>query len=203
MNCLIVTAHPLSASLCMSLCDHIVAVLKSAGHQVIIENLYEEAFDPVLTAKERKSYYSPAYDAGQVSDRVTRLLAAEAIVLVFPTWWFGFPAVLKGWFDRVWGPGIAYDHASDFGPIKPRLAKLQRLLVVTTLGAPWWVDRLVMWQPVKKIVKIALLKACAPGCQFQMASLYPCESLTAEKVARFKQRIETLLGQWPHQQRMK
>jgi len=39
---------------------------------------------------------------------VERLLAAEGLVLVFPIWWFGFPAVLKGWFDRVWAPGFAY-----------------------------------------------------------------------------------------------
>ena len=78
-------------------------------------------------------------------------------MLLFPTWWFGFPAMLKGWFDRVWGPGIAYDHASDLGPIKPRLNNLKKVLVVTTLGSPWWVDRLVMWQPVKRVMKMALL----------------------------------------------
>ena len=85
--------------------------------------------------------------------QVSRLKEAEALVLLFPNWWFGFPAMLKGWFDRVWGPGIAYDHASDFGPIIPRLDNLKRVLAITTMEAPRWVDRLVMWQPVKRILE--------------------------------------------------
>jgi len=55
-----------------------------------------------------QSTFQSGVDAGQID----RLMSAEALVLVFPTWWFGFPAILKGWFDRVWAPGIAYDHAT-------------------------------------------------------------------------------------------
>ncbi|HBE93653.1 MAG TPA: hypothetical protein DDW55_14480 [Gammaproteobacteria bacterium] len=80
--------------------------------------------------------------------------------------------MLKGWYDRVWGPGIAYDHASDYGPIKPRLDNLREVLVVTTLGSPWWVDCLVFWQPVKRITKLALLGACTKKSKLQFLSLY-------------------------------
>ena len=196
MKCLVVTAHPLSNSLCMALTNRAVARLRSDGHEIVLENLYLEKFDPVLSAPERESYYSQSYDSSQVADQVDRLLAAEALVLVFPTWWFGFPAVLKGWFDRVWGPGIAYDHARDFGPIKPRLNHLKRVLVITTLGAPWWVDKLIMRQPVKKVVKIALLSTCAPQCKFEMLSLYKCEDLRPEKLANFNLCIDGVLEQW-------
>jgi putative NADPH-quinone reductase len=196
MECLVVTAHPLPDSLSMALTNRAVARLRTDGHDVVLENLYQEAFDPVLSVPERESYYSPSYDSSQIADQVDRLLAAEALVLVFPTWWFGFPAVLKGWFDRVWGPGIAYDHTRDFGPIKPRLKQLKRVLVITTLGAPWWVDKLIMRQPVKKIVKIALLSTCAPQCKFEMLSLYKCENLRPEKLADFELRIDKALGLW-------
>jgi len=196
MKCLIVTAHPLPDSLCMTLTNRVVERLQADGHDVVLEDLYAQNFTPALTTGERESYYSPAYDASRVADHVDRLLAAEALVLIFPTWWFGFPAVLKGWFDRVWGPGIAYDHARDFGPIKPRLNKLRRMLVVTSLGAPWWVDRIIMRQPVKKVVKIALLSTCAPGCKFEMVSLYKCENLPSNKVERFASRIEEKLYRW-------
>ena len=196
MKCLIVTAHPLPDSLCMALAGRVTEKLQAAGHDVLREDLYAEKFNPLLNAGERKSYYSPAYNADRVAGQVNRLLAAEGIVLVFPTWWFGFPAILKGWFDRVWGPGIAYDHACDFGPIKPRLKHLKRVLVVTTLGAPWWVDKLIMRQPVKKIVKIALLSTCAPQCKFDMLSLYKCENLKAAHLAGFNRRIDSLLDRW-------
>ncbi len=166
------------------------------GHEVVEENLYEGSFDPVLSLSERASYYSGTYDSSGVSTQVARLKEAEALVLLFPTWWFSFPAILKGWFDRVWGPGIAYDHADDLGPIRPRLDNLKRVLVVTTLGAPWWVDRLVMWQPVKRVVKIALLGACARSSRLSYLSLYKSENVESQRVKRFVRRIEEVLDTW-------
>ncbi len=196
MKCLVVVAHPVSDSLSSYLKGHVVNHLKAMGHEVVEENLYEGSFDPVLSLSERASYYSGTYDSSGVSAQVARLKEAEALVLVFPTWWFSFPAILKGWFDRVWGPGIAYDHADDLGPIRPRLDDLKRVLVVTTLGAPWWVDRLVMWQPVKRVVKFALLGACARSSRLSYLSLYKSENVEAQRVKRFVRRIEGVLDTW-------
>ena len=173
-----------------------VDALTKAGHEVQIEDLYQSEFSPALTASERRSYYGPAFDAASVRSQADRLLSAEAIVLVFPTWWFSFPAILKGWFDRVWAPGIAYDHASDLGPIKPRLHKLGKALAVTSLGSPWWVDRLVLWQPVKRVLKTALLGTCAPACRFEMLSLYKAEQSTPAEVDLFCSRILRVLAKW-------
>jgi NAD(P)H dehydrogenase (quinone) len=196
MKCLIVTTHPLNDSLCKLLSKHVENKLTQIGHEVTIEDLYAENFEPALTAPERKSYYGESYDLSNIAEQVSRLQNAEALVLLFPTWWFGFPAMLKGWFDRVWGPGIAYDHASDFGPIKPRLDNLRKVLVVTTLGSPWWVDRLVMWQPVKRIMKLALLGACTKKSKLQFFSLYNSEKLNEQRIAAFKNKIEKVLATW-------
>jgi NAD(P)H dehydrogenase (quinone) len=173
-----------------------VQTLSDAGHEVVVEDLYEAGFDPALTAAERASYYGPRYDATAVGAECERLLATEALVLCFPTWWFGFPAVLKGWFDRVWAPGIAYDHADDLGAIKPRLHKLRRVLAVTSLGAPWWVNRLVMRQPVKRVLKTALVATCAPACKFQMLSIHRAERLDAARVEHFSARVASTLRSW-------
>ena len=196
MKCLIVTTHPLNDSLCKLLTKHVVSNLKQMGHDVTIEDLYAEKFEPALTATERESYYGESYESSNVAVQVSRLQEAEALVLLFPTWWFGFPAMLKGWFDRVWGPGIAYDHASDLGPIKPRLDNLRKVLVVTTLGSPWWVDRLIMWQPVKRVMKIALLGTCAKKSKLQFLSLYNSEKLNEQRIAAFKNKIEKALATW-------
>lgn len=161
-----------------------------------MEDLYAEKFEPVLTVAERESYYSDTYDSSNVSEQVERLKETEALVMLFPTWWFSFPAMLKGWFDRVWGPGIAYDHANDLGPIKSRLDNLRKVLVVTTLGAPWWIDQLVMWQPVKRVVKVALLKACAPQSSLKYLSLYNSEKLNEKSIARFICKIDKVLNNW-------
>ena len=196
MNCLVVTTHPLKSSLCTHLTDLVVDTLKGMGHEVVVEDLYADKFNPSLTVAERKSYYSGSYDRSAVVGEIERLLKAEAIVLLFPTWWFSVPAMLKGWFDRVWAPGIAYDHADDFGPIKPRLNKLKKVLVVTTLGAPWWVDRLVMRQPVKRVIKIALLGACARNSKLTYLSLYNSEKLSEHAVTKFKGKIRRALNGW-------
>lgn len=196
MKCLVVIAHPLLDSLCHSLARTAISALSAAGHEVMIEDLYESGFSPALSAAERRTYYVHPYDASAIQAEIDRLLRAEALVLVFPTWWFGFPAILKGWFDRVWAPGIAYDHASDLGPIKPRLGHLRRALALTTMGSPWWVDRLVFRRPVRRVLKTAILAACAPTCRFQMLSLYKAERLTEAQVRSFSARIETALSDW-------
>jgi len=196
MKCLVVTTHPLEDSLCKQLTKHVIKKLEAMDHEVLVEDLYSDNFDPVLSVAERASYYSESYDSSEISEQVNRLLEAEAIVLLFPTWWFSFPAMLKGWFDRVWGPGISYDHADDYGPIKPRLKNLRKVLVVTTLGAPWWVDRLIMRQPVKRVVQVALLGACARQSTLKYLSLYNCEKLEEESIVNFKRKIDKALNDW-------
>lgn len=128
MKCLLVVTHPLDDSLCKTLSKHVENQLIQKGHDVVVEDLYAEGFDPVLSIKERETYYNGSYDSSEIEEQTHRLLHAQALVLLFPTWWFGFPAMLKGWFDRVWGPGVAYGHADDYGPIKPRLENLERVL---------------------------------------------------------------------------
>lgn len=196
MKCLVVTTHPLTGSLCKQLTKHTIVRLKESGHEVTIEDLYSNGFEPVLTAVERESYYDGVYDSSSIAEETGRLLETEALILLFPTWWFGFPAMLKGWFDRVWGPGIAYDHASNSGVIKPRLAKLKKVIVITTVGSPWWVDKLVMRQPVKRVVKTALLGACAKQSSLQFLSLYNSEKLEEKKVSAFKRSIDRALANW-------
>ena len=196
MKCLVVVAHPITDSACHVMARSAVEALTKAGHEVQIEDLYQSDFSPSLTVGERRSYYGPTFDSAAVQSQVDRLLNAEALVLVFPTWWFGFPAVLKGWFDRVWAPGIAYDHASDLGPIKPRLHNLRKTLAITSLGSPWWVDRLVLRQPVRRVLKVALLGTCAPASGFEMLSLYKAERLTPTEIGSFCSRIQRALAKW-------
>ena len=196
MRCLVVKAHPLSESLCSSMTCQVVEVLQGAGHEVMLEDLYADGFNAAMTPAERASYYKGPYYSQSVADQLERLLSAEAVVLVFPTWWFSFPAILKGWFDRVWSPGVAYDHSAGYGPIKPRLNNLREMLAITSLGAPWWVDRIIMRQPVKRVLKKAILGSCAPKCRFHIVSMYKSESLTSAQVDEFGSRVKRALSKW-------
>lgn len=191
VRALVVLAHPLGDSLNASLAAHVRAAL---GSDAAFIDLYAENFDPRLTADERASYYADAHDTRSLATHAEALQAAELLVFVFPTWWFGPPAILKGWIDRVFAPGIAFDHGTNFGPIVPRLTKLRHAMVVTTLGTPWWVDRLVMRRPVKRMFGTAILGACAPKARFHYLPLYAAERPTEQALANFRARISRTLG---------
>jgi NAD(P)H dehydrogenase (quinone) len=192
MRCLIITAHPLAQSFCQALANKAANTLIAAKHECRRLDLYASHFSPVLTREERESYYT-SFDTSQVTNEVEDLLWAEAIVLVFPTWWFGLPAILKGWFDRVWAPGVAYDHAADLGAIQPRLRRLRKVVAITTLGSPWWVDWLVFWQPVRRILKTAILRTCAPQASLTFLSFYKCKRLSSRHFGAALLRVETTL----------
>src|ERR1019366_9995618 len=70
-----------------------------------------------------------------VEKYASQLSKTEAIVAVYPTWWYGLPAMLKGYFDRVWAPGIAFDIGADGAFETDRLAHIRKLGVVTTYGS--------------------------------------------------------------------
>lgn len=181
MKCLLVLAHPLANSLNATLAQAAAAALRDAGHEVKVRNLYETGFSPALTTAERQGYYT-GFDSSRIAAEAEELQEAETLVLVFPTWWFSLPAMLKGWIDRVWAPGVAYDHATDLGALKPRLQGLKHTIAITTLGSPWWVDRFVMRQPVKRVLKWGVVRACAPKSSFRFLSFYTCEKKTPQQV---------------------
>jgi NAD(P)H dehydrogenase (quinone) len=186
VKCLVVIAHPLRESLCMELARAVRAEITASGHELRVQDLYGDGFSPVLTAEERLKYYT-SFPRDGLEWEIASLEWAEMLILVFPTWWFGFPAILKGWFDRAWAPGIAYDHAADMGSIKPRLHGLRKAVAITTLGSPWWIDWLVFRRPVRRVLKTGILGPCAPNCRLKFVSVYGSEKLSVAAVESAKQ----------------
>src|SRR5215212_8347222 len=124
MRVLVLFAHPLADSFAASLHRAVIAKLRQGGHEVDDCDLYAEGFDPVLSAPERRDYNTPSPDLSGVAGHVDRLKAAEALVLCFPTWWYGMPAILKGYFDRVWLPGVAFHNPGDHALSHPWIGDL-------------------------------------------------------------------------------
>ncbi|CAN0535051.1 unnamed protein product, partial [Laminaria digitata] len=97
----------------------------------------------------------------------------------------------KGWFDRVWAPGIAFDPPDKAGGrITPKLDGLKHCLVITTLGSPWWVDRLLLRRPLNRILKWAVIRACSSNAQFHMLSIHGALALDQRRLHRFLKRID-------------
>jgi NAD(P)H dehydrogenase (quinone) len=191
---LVVLAHPGAQSLSRLFAEDAAAALQSRGADTALLDLYAAGFAPALTPAERAAYYGEQREHSGITEDARLLTEAETLVLVFPTWWFGMPAILKGWIDRVFAPGIAFDHASDFGPIKARLTNLKSVLIITTLGSPAWIDWLVMRRPVRRILKTAIFGLCAPQAKFKMLSLYAAENPAPQRINAFEEKITDALS---------
>jgi putative NADPH-quinone reductase len=193
MRVLVVYAHPREDSLCAALRDAAVGSLRQAGHEVELRDLYAERFDPVLSAEERRRYHDVPDNLQGIEDHVASLRRAEALLLVHPTWWYGMPAILKGWFDRVWAPGVAFTLGA--GAIEPSLTNIRRIGVVTTYGSPswllWWIGR-----PDRKLFGRALRRLCARDCRVEFVTLTRMDHRTREECAVFVEKVRAHFLRW-------
>jgi NAD(P)H dehydrogenase (quinone) len=129
MNVLIVYAHPEPTSFTAALKNVAVRALSAAGHGVEVSDLYGEGFNPVAGRRDFIRAADPArfhYQSEQLHASRTgsfapdlvreqdRLMRADLLVLIFPLWWGGLPAIVKGWFDRVCAYGVAYADGKRF-----------------------------------------------------------------------------------------
>jgi len=120
VHVLVVLAHPARSSFCGMILDRYATGLRGAGHTVEVADLYGEGFDPVFHATDYVQF-----DGGRMPDDVIveqrRIERCDALAFVAPVWWLGLPAMLKGWFDRVWSNGWAYEFSNNpEGSLLPR-----------------------------------------------------------------------------------
>ncbi len=109
MLALVVVAHPSIDSYCHALAARAETGLLAAGHEVMVLDLYALGFGTAMTPEEREAYHgdSPILDP-LVAGHAALVQRTEAIVFVYPTWWGGLPAILKGWLERVMVPGVGF-----------------------------------------------------------------------------------------------
>lgn len=193
MRILLVLAHPLEESFAASVAETVRAKLAANGHTVDLLDLYREDFDPRLKPSERARYFEPDYDPSEAEPFVSRLKAADGLVLVFPQWWFNFPAILKGFFDRVFVPGVAFENDPAGGRIQPRLGNIHLFWAFTTTGSPWWVVNLYMGNPVRRLLKRGIAAFCAKGLDFRMVNLYDMDRVSEAKRKAHVARVEKLV----------
>jgi NAD(P)H dehydrogenase (quinone) len=130
-----VLCHPQPGSLNHAAADLVRKALTDAGHVVRFHDLYAERFDPVLSAAELKRGYS---FEPQVQTCSNELEAAGGLIFVHPEWWGGPPALLKGWIERVFRPGLAYELVEEEGEHRRTQGLLggRRALVLATTDRP-------------------------------------------------------------------
>lgn len=156
---LVLHAHPLGDSYAAALHGTVVQTLRGRGWTVDDCDLYAEGFNPVLSAEERTHYHDLERNTAPVAEHVARLREATALVLCFPVWNYGYPAILKGYFDRVFLPGVSF--RLEGGKVVPNLTHIRRLAAVTTYGGSR-ARAVFAGDPPRNVVKRALWHVTRP-----------------------------------------
>ncbi|MCP4382982.1 MAG: flavodoxin family protein, partial [Hyphomicrobiales bacterium] len=132
-------------------------------------DLYADGFDPVMGREERINYHDEALCQAPVQSYVDRLCAADALVLVHPIWNFGYPAILKGFLDRVMLPGVAFRLID--GNVKPYLSNIRKLGAVVTYGSTR-LRATLLGDPPRRLTKRALRAVMHPMARTVYLPLY-------------------------------
>jgi NAD(P)H dehydrogenase (quinone) len=187
----VIHAHPVETSYNRALFDTVVDALTAKGHVVDALNLYEEGFDAVLSREERLNYHDvPGNLTPLVKPYVDRLMAAEAMVFVHPVWNYGYPAILKGFFDRVFVPGVSFRMVN--GKARPMLHNVGKVAAVTTYGG----SRLRAWMmgdPPRKIVNRLTRSIVKPLAPVSYLAHYSMNVSTDATRAAFSAKVKTAM----------
>jgi len=186
MRVLVLYAHPVDTSYCSALHERVVAALREGGHEVDDCDLHAEGFDPVLSRGERLRYHDVPGNMAAVAP-YERLKAADALVIVSPVWNFGFPAILKGFFDRVFLPGVSF--SLDDGRARGELRNIGRVVMVTSYGGSYF-RALLMGDPPRKLVTRMIRGAVRPFARIRYLAHYGMNQSTQASRIAFLRRVE-------------
>lgn len=196
MRALIVYCHPSPESFNAAVRDTVMARLEAAGAEVRLIDLYRRDFRPVLTRTEWECYLDSSCNCDPVASDVADLQWCDSLIFVYPTWWYGLPAMLKGWLDRVMLPEVAFlmpDEAN--AGIRPGLRHIKRLGVFTTCGASrgltWFVGA-----PGKRTLMRGVGLLCARPLRKVYAAHYRMDSSTPESRARHLRLVEARMDRF-------
>lgn len=192
MRYLVLFAHPVETSFQAALHATTVAALKRAGHEVDDCDLYAEGFNPVLSREERMNYHDVDICRKPVDSYVERVLAAEGLVLNFPVWNYGYPAILKGFFDRVFLPGVSFSLNAN-NDLKPILHNIRSLAAVVTYGGDRW-RTFLMGDPPRRVVKRSLRATVHPTARMKYLALHDMNHNDDATLKGFLARVDREIG---------
>lgn len=178
-------AHPCPESYSAALHTTVTDTLSARGWDIDDCDLNAEGFNPVLSEAERRGYHDEAANTAPVQFYVDRLQAATALIMVFPVWNFGYPAILKGFLDRVFLPGVSFKLVD--GKVKPNLTHIRKLAAITTYGGTR-TRALLAGDPPRHCVKRAVWHVCRPD-KMRYLALYDMNRATDAKRAGFLSKV--------------
>ena len=193
MRILLLYSHPVETSFNASLHEAVLRTLRASGHEVDDCDLYAEGFQPALTRQERIDYHDPDRNQAHVADYVRRLQQAEALVLCYPVWNFGFPAMLKGFLDRVFLPGVSF--RMEDGKVVPSLHNIKKMAAITHYGGTR-MRAFLAGDPPRKSVKRMLRAVIKPLAPVTYLALYDMNRATDSDREAFLKKVEARMARF-------
>lgn len=189
---LLVYCHPDEGSFVRAVRDRVVAAFDASGAEVRVVDLYADGFDPTFTALDHARHLEPGADPS-LQSYVDDLLWCDTLVFVYPTWWSGQPAMLKGWIDRVWVNDVAWSLPSGADRIERRLTNVRRLVAVTTHGSSKLVNA-IEGESGKRTLTRSLRSMCHPLARTSWIAMYGMDTSTPEQRTHFLDRVDRRIG---------
>lgn len=194
MRVLVIFCHPVETSYQAALHEVAKAALIRAGHEVDDLDLYGEGFNPVMSREERLGYHDLATNQAPVAPYIARLKAAQALVLCFPVWTFGPPAMIKGFFDRVMVPGFGFTLRPD-GRYDPGMGHIRKIAAITTYGQPRW-KAFLIGDPPRKFVTRVLPGTVGRLIPIHYLAHYEMNTSTDQTRRRFLERVDAVMSRF-------
>lgn len=159
-----------------------------------VRDLYGENFEARLCAEQRRTHMSPGPHPS-VATHAEELHWCMHLVLVYPTWWSAQPAMLKGWMDRVWVRGVAWELPVGAKRVKARLRNVRRITAVTTHGSSKWVN-IIEGEGGKRTVTRSLRSLCHPLARSTWIAMYGIDTSSDKQRATFLLTVRRRLGKF-------
>jgi NAD(P)H dehydrogenase (quinone) len=188
---LVVYCHPLDDSFISAVRDRVLAGLTAGGAEVRLTDLYADGFDPAFSASERADHLAPG-TVPALASYAADLRWCDTLVLVYPTWWSGQPAMLKGWIDRVWVNEVAWTLPDGANRLRPELRNVRRLVAVTTHGSSKLINA-IEGESGKRTITRSLRAMCHPFARTTWLGCYGIDTAPDEHRAAFLERVESRL----------
>ena len=194
MKLSVILAHPNKQSFNHAIAKTAVAALEQNGHDVIFHDLYRERFDPLLP---REEILEDATLAPELEEYCREIRSAEGIIIVHPNWWGQPPAILKGWVDRVFRPGVAYKFLEgDSGEGVPvGLLKARAAIVFNTSNTPPEREARVFGDPLETLWKNCIFGLCGVET-FYRRMFGVVVTSSAEQRSRWLEEVQTTVNRY-------
>ena len=184
---LVIYAHPNKIGFCGKILSEVIEYLKKRNGDFEIIDLYAINYDPIL--KNDEHYTSGGYEISDKNKKFQKMIyEAKNIIVIYPTWWQGMPAILKGFFDRVFTSRFGFEYKNNI-PIK--LLKGRRAIVITTTGGPRWYTYFFVRDRSVKCLSKDILSFC--GISTKSFVIGDARELNKEKVREIKKIVSKSL----------